>query len=455
MRLAISVFAGILGVVEMVGIIVLFYLSIKKCFGKSEKRKLRLFLATFFTNPLICYLILFAILFVLGMLLLSVLGIWSAAQFQDIYTHDITFNIVTFFFLAALFLALQILIALKMAKWLHARYPSLVVFLYLMFSVFMVLSMRMSINADKSAHPVFELLLSLATDIILAFGIVLFYFLVVKPLAELTERPFDTNWRIFVIPPAAFCFLYAGLAMGTAQFLDNSTIQLISFFSNIVMFLFIWAFCIIIKNINATGDALEARDEVKTLSVEVMEALAHTIDAKDEYTRGHSVRVAKYSRMLAERMGLSPKECEDVYYMGLLHDIGKIGVPNEIINSPNKLTDEEYAVIKTHPGVGYDILAEIKSRPDLSVGARWHHERFDGEGYPDRKTGEDTPLPARIISVADSYDAMTSNRSYRDYLPQDKVRDELKRCAGTQFDPRVVEAMLSLMDEDPEYKMHE
>lgn len=141
----------------------------------------------------------------------------------------------------------------------------------------------------------------------------------------------------------------------------------------------------IIKNIKATGDAQESKEKVKTLSVEVMEALAHTIDAKDEYTRGHSVRVAKYSRMLANRLGLSSEDCENVYYMALVHDIGKIGVPNEIINNPSKLTDEEYDVIKTHPGVGYDILAEIKSRPDLVVGARWHHERYDGKGYPDGK----------------------------------------------------------------------
>ena len=186
-----------------------------------------------------------------------------------------------------------------------------------------------------------------------------------------------------------------------------------------------------------------------------MEALAHTIDAKDEYTKGHSVRVAKYSRMLAQTMGLSEEECENVYYMGLLHDIGKIGVPNEIINSPTKLTDEQFSEIKKHPGLGYDILAEIKSRPDLCIGARWHHERYDGTGYPDGKAGEEIPLPARIISVADSYDAMTSNRSYRSYLAQERVRQELKSNEGTQFDPIIAEAMCTIIDEDKEYKLHE
>jgi len=186
-----------------------------------------------------------------------------------------------------------------------------------------------------------------------------------------------------------------------------------------------------------------------------MEALAHTIDAKDEYTKGHSMRVAIYARMLAKRMGLSLDDCENIYYMGLLHDLGKIGVPNAIINSPTKLTDEEYEVIKTHPGLGFDILSEIRSRPDLVIGARWHHERYDGKGYPDGKSGEDIPLFARIIAVADSYDAMTSTRSYREYMPQDRVRAEIEKNSGTQFDPKVAECMISIIDDDRNYVLHE
>ena len=211
----------------------------------------------------------------------------------------------------------------------------------------------------------------------------------------------------------------------------------------------------IIRNISATAEAIEAKDEVKTLSVEVMEALAHTIDAKDKYTKGHSIRVAKYSRMLAQKMGFSVDECETIYYMGLLHDLGKIGVDNDIINSPGPLTDEQYAVIKKHPGLGYDILSEIKSRSDLVIGARWHHERYDGKGYPDGKAGEDIPVYARIIAVADSYDAMTSNRSYRKFMAQDKVRSELEKNSGTQFDPKVAECMISIIDEDKSYELHE
>ncbi|MBP5494440.1 MAG: HD-GYP domain-containing protein [Lachnospiraceae bacterium] len=236
----------------------------------------------------------------------------------------------------------------------------------------------------------------------------------------------------------------------------NEEIAFVSFaFANIIVYLFIWAFYVIIKNMMATNEAIKAKEEIKTLSVEVMEALAHTIDAKDEYTKGHSVRVAKYSRMLAEKLGLNEGDCESVYYMALLHDIGKIGVPNEIINSKSKMTDEEYAIMKTHPAIGSDILEEIKSRPDLMIGARWHHERYDGKGYPDQKAGEDIPYFARIISVADSYDAMTSNRSYRNYLPQDVVRGEIEKNCGTQFDPNVAKCMLSIIDEDVNYEYHE
>ena len=165
--------------------------------------------------------------------------------------------------------------------------------------------------------------------------------------------------------------------------------------------------------------------------------------------------MAHYSKQIAAKLGLSEKECEDVYYYGLLHDLGKIGVPSSIINSDSKLTDEEYDIIKKHPKIGYDILAEVQSRPDLTIGARWHHERYDGKGYPDGKKGEDIPLLARIIAVADSYDAMTSNRSYRQYLPQDVVREEIRKNAGIQFDPEIAECMLAIIDEDKEYTLHE
>jgi len=203
------------------------------------------------------------------------------------------------------------------------------------------------------------------------------------------------------------------------------------------------------------ADIRDASEHERVLTKEVMEALAHTIDAKDKYTNGHSERVAIYSRMIAKQLGLSEKEQDDIYYMGLLHDIGKIGIPNDIINKTTKLTDEEYLLMKNHTVMGYEILSEIDCLPDLRSAARWHHECYDGSGYPDRLTGEDIPFLVRIIAVADSYDAMTSNRSYRKYLPQEVARAEIAKNIGTQFDPRVAECMLKIIDLDTDYSFHE
>ena len=146
---------------------------------------------------------------------------------------------------------------------------------------------------------------------------------------------------------------------------------------------------------------------------------------------------------------------EDVYFAGMLHDIGKIGISNEIINKTGKLTDEEYEIIKTHPSIGGDILSNISEIPNIAIGARWHHERYDGKGYPDGLKGKDIPELARIIGVADAYDAMTSKRSYRDVLSQEIVRLEIEKGKGTQFDPVFAEIMLEMIDEDKNYDMHE
>ena len=141
--------------------------------------------------------------------------------------------------------------------------------------------------------------------------------------------------------------------------------------------------------------------------------------------------------------------------MGLLHDVGKIGVPDAVINKPGKLTDEEFEKIKTHPERGARILQNIEEMPKLAIGARWHHERYDGKGYPDGLSGEEIPEEARIIAVADAYDAMTSNRSYRGIIPQDVVKGEFEKGLGTQFDPRFAAIMLEIINEDVDYKLHE
>lgn len=195
--------------------------------------------------------------------------------------------------------------------------------------------------------------------------------------------------------------------------------------------------------------------KVEEMNIQVVSTLATAIDAKDRYTNGHSTRVAEYSKMIAARAGLSRAEQDEIYMIGLLHDVGKIGVPDSVINKPSSLTKEEYEKIKEHPVIGSSILATIKDRPLLSKGARWHHERYDGNGYPDGLAGEEIPMEARIIAVADAYDAMTSKRSYRDVMSQERVRSEIANGAGSQFDPRFAEVMIQMIDEDKDYSMRE
>lgn len=203
------------------------------------------------------------------------------------------------------------------------------------------------------------------------------------------------------------------------------------------------------------SEAEERRQKIERMSTQVMEALAGTIDAKDKYTNGHSIRVAEYSREMMRRMGGSQQEQEDVYYIGLLHDIGKIGIPDAIISKSSGLTEDEYDRMKCHPVIGGDILKNISEIPGIDVGARWHHERYDGTGYPDGLKGEEIPMMARLIGVADAYDAMASRRSYRDVLPQEEVRQEIEKGKGTQFDPYFADIMLQMIDDDVDYNMRE
>ena len=159
--------------------------------------------------------------------------------------------------------------------------------------------------------------------------------------------------------------------------------------------------------------------------------------------------------MIAYESGKDAEECREIYIIALLHDVGKIGVPRSIINKTSKLTDEEYEIIKSHTTMGYQILSKITEQPTLNIGAHYHHERYDGKGYPEGLKGEEIPEIARIIGVADAYDAMSSKRSYRDALPQEVVRSEIEKGLGTQFDPKFGKIMLRMIDEDVEYQMRE
>lgn len=176
----------------------------------------------------------------------------------------------------------------------------------------------------------------------------------------------------------------------------------------------------------------------------ILDTFTKIVEAKDKYTANHSRCVRDLSMLIAERMGLSENEKRDIYVAASLHDIGKIGVPDAIINKPSKLTEEEYSLIKTHPTIGVGLLSELTSFENLKVNVEYHHERWDGKGYPTGLSGKDIPIGARIISVADSYDAMTSNRSYRAGIGHNRAAQELIMGSGTQYDPKVVSAFLDV-----------
>jgi HD-GYP domain-containing protein (c-di-GMP phosphodiesterase class II) len=175
-----------------------------------------------------------------------------------------------------------------------------------------------------------------------------------------------------------------------------------------------------------------------------IETLAASIDAKDQYTAGHSRRVAHLAWQLASRIGFDRERAERVRICGLVHDVGKIGVPEAVLCKPGRLTDEEFALIKKHPEIGHRILKDIPQFDDVLPGVLHHHERWDGRGYPAGLKGEQIPLVARILALADTFDAMSSNRSYRPAMSRERVIEEFRRCSGQQFDPVLVEPFVTL-----------
>ena len=197
-----------------------------------------------------------------------------------------------------------------------------------------------------------------------------------------------------------------------------------------------------------TRQLAEKNDELRTGYVQTVRALAEAIDAKDAYTRGHSERVGVYASRIARELGLGKDRIERVYISGILHDIGKIGIPDAIITKPARLTPEEYEEIKKHPEIGARILEPVEFLADVVPCVRHHHEWYDGSasGYPHQLQGDQIPEPSRIILVADTLEAMTSNRPYRNGLPLDVVVRELHKYSGSQFDPRVVDALMKLLD---------
>ena len=194
--------------------------------------------------------------------------------------------------------------------------------------------------------------------------------------------------------------------------------------------------------------ALKREMEYREITIESIEAIARTIDAKDSYTNGHSKRVGIYSREIAKALNLSQHDIDNIYYIALLHDIGKIAIPITVLNKPGKLTDEEFEIMKSHTTAGAKILEGISTIPHIVEGAKYHHEKYGGGGYPTGIKGEEIPFIARIICCADCYDAMATKRVYKEPYSKEKIISEFERCKNTQFDPQIADIVIKLIKED-------
>ena len=202
----------------------------------------------------------------------------------------------------------------------------------------------------------------------------------------------------------------------------------------------------IISKIN--DELKEKNDELEKAYLDTIGILRYTVEAKDPYTRGHSDRVSEYSVLIGTKMGLDENTLHLLKIGGLFHDIGKIGIPDSILLKETKLDDEEYSQIKNHPAIGAHILGDAEIFKDIIPIVLHHHERFDGKGYPKGLKGEQIPLAARIAAVADTFDAMTSKRTYRDALPLETVIAEIEKCSGSQFDPKIASVFLDILKND-------
>lgn len=202
----------------------------------------------------------------------------------------------------------------------------------------------------------------------------------------------------------------------------------------------------IIRNINK--ELKETYEKLEKAYMESIETLRLTVDAKDVYTRGHSDRVAEYSVLIGKKLGLPEEDIRTLKIGGLFHDIGKIGVPDSILLKDTKLSDDEYSQIKNHPSIGAHILSTATIFTDILPIVKHHHEKYDGTGYPSKLKGDEIPFLARIAAVADTFDAMTSKRPYRDALSLDIVKQEFERCSGTQFDPQIAQIFLDILNND-------
>lgn len=240
----------------------------------------------------------------------------------------------------------------------------------------------------------------------------------------------------------------ADFSVGEIRYHLQTSVYKSPFFWVLLGFTVVWIVCLastIAVNMN-TKRFIEQRKRDEKAVEQMMQTFVNFIEAKDPSTSGHSLRVAEYSRMLAEKLGFYEEECSQVYYISLMHDCGKIYIPDEILTKPGRLTDEEYEVMKKHTVYGAEILRDFTAIDGMGSGALNHHERYDGKGYPNGLAGEDIPIIGRIICVSDAFDAMNSRRCYRSSLSEDVIISELKNNRGKQFDPVIVDCLLALIN---------
>lgn len=370
---------------------------------------------------------------------------------SDIFNHFISTSDILIILMSFLFVHIYNRLSMEIEDWSKTYYASIYFSFFLLETAFScVYNTLLGSVIFNIAVPV--LVISLYRKLIIP----LFQQIKARPMVEASPSLFvlPAIAELFFIYRSGVTIYLAAAAPDLSQDSISANVILTAFAYILISFIFLSTITLLKNIVNEQNIKIESEKNV-TLTTNMIKALVKTIDAKDPYTNGHSVRVAEYSKMIAKQEYSDTQKIQNIHNIALLHDIGKIAIPDEIINKPGKLTDEEYNLIKAHTITGAQILSEISSYPDLINGAKYHHERYDGRGYPCGLKGEEIPEIAAIIGVADAYDAMTSNRSYRKMLPQDVVRNEISKGLGTQFHPKWGKIMLQLIDQDTSYTMHQ
>lgn len=270
----------------------------------------------------------------------------------------------------------------------------------------------------------------------------------ISPKQKDTDKESSTRIGFIMYIPEKTLDYVADFSKGEIHYHLHTSIFKNPFFWILCVAMIIWISCflaMIIVKLNLRR-LIEQQKRDEKIIEQTMETIVNFIEAKDPYTKGHSLRVAQYSKMLAESMGFSEAECKTFYYIVMMHDCGKLYIPDNILTKPGKLTDEEYEIMKKHTLYGEELLRKFTIIEDIGMGALCHHERYDGNGYPNGLAGTDIPVIARLICISDAFDAMNSCRCYRKNLTPDIILDELKKNRGKQFDPIMIDHLLKLIE---------